>query len=126
MTRYVICQSLVEDDPANILQQLGTQVEFNRTTYVENTLSTPPIAKIDSVALTYGCQEYMWQWRFYGIGGPQAVNPWVGGFTHAKFNPANGLVNYHYVEFNSLAWGENLGYVVTLPESYGGGILPPS
>lgn len=47
------------------------------------------------------CNTFVWQWRFYGIGGPSAPDPYVQGFTLGKINEA-GLIDYQYVEFNSL------------------------
>lgn len=47
------------------------------------------------------CNTFVWQWRFYGVGGPTAPDPYVSGFTLGKFNE-DGLIDYQYVEFNSL------------------------
>ncbi|KAK5069579.1 hypothetical protein LTR51_008412 [Lithohypha guttulata] len=78
------------------------------------TTSTPPIPQIDTLSLTVDCNQYVWQWRFYGIGpGP---NPYIQGITLGKINAA-GKIYYQYVEFNSLAWAENSGYKVTPPTS---------
>ncbi|KAK5094448.1 hypothetical protein LTR70_004116 [Exophiala xenobiotica] len=91
---------------------LGDIVETGKATYVTDTLSTPPIPQIDTLSLTVDCNQFVWQWRFYGIGpGP---NEYIQGFTLIKLNSA-GLINYQYVEFNSLAWAENSGYTVTPP-----------
>ncbi|KAK5937864.1 hypothetical protein PMZ80_009993 [Knufia obscura] len=111
-------------DSINSLRQapLGTIVETDKVTYVNDTLSTPAIPQIDSLSLTVDCNQFVWQWRFYGIGpGP---NPYIQGFTLVKVNSA-GLINYQYVEFNSLAWAENSGYTVT-PPTTGPFAAPPS
>ena len=101
--------------------QLGTIVETDAASYINDTLSTPPIPQIDLLSLTVECNQFVWQWRFYGIGpGP---NPYIQGFTLATVNSA-GLINYQYVEFNSLAWAENSGYTVTPPTT--GPFAPPS
>ena len=64
------------------------------------------------MSLTVECNQFVWQWRFYGIGpGP---NPWIQGFTLGKVN-SDGQIYYQYVEFNSLAWAEDIGFTVIPP-----------
>lgn len=95
-------------------------METDKATYIADTTSTPPIPQIDTLSLVVECNEYVWQWRFYGIGpGP---NPYIQGFTRALVND-DGLIYYQYVEFNSLAWAENSGYTVSPPVSLP---LPPA
>lgn len=94
--------------------QVGTVIYSDRETYVTNTLSSPPVPQIDTLALVVECNTFVWQWRFYGIGGPTAPDPYVQGFTLATINEA-GLIDYQYVEFNSLAWATNAGFTVTPP-----------
>jgi len=81
--------------------QPGTVIYEDRATYLNNTLSSPPIPKIETINLVVDCNTFVWQWRFYGVGGPTAPDPYVSGFTLGKFNE-EGLIDYQYVEFNSL------------------------
>lgn len=53
----------------------------------------------------------VWQWQFNGIGSGEYR---VQGMTIIKVNQYK-LVNYQYVEFNSLAWGIDIGFNVTVP-----------
>lgn len=96
--------------------QLGTLVEPNATTYVTNTLSAPPIPEINSLALLYNCTHIFWQWQFIGVGGPTAPNR-VNGFVLIEVDNERETqpVVSQYVEFNSLAWAENIGFVVEPP-----------
>ena len=96
----IFADNIIEyGDSINSLRQapLGTIVETDKESYIADTLSTPPIPQIDTLSLTVDCNQFVWQWRFYGIG---PVNPYIQGFTLAKVNSA-GLIDYQYVEFNS-------------------------
>lgn len=55
----------------------------------------------------------VWEWRFYGIG--RGPNPYIQGFTLGKIN-SQGKIYYQHVEFNSLAWAQNVGFSVNPPQ----------
>ncbi len=55
----------------------------------------------------------VWQWEFLGIG--SGVNS-IRGVTIITVD-GNSQVTHQYVEFNSLAWAENIGFSVTPPAS---------
>jgi hypothetical protein len=78
-----------------------------------DTLSTPPIPQINTIAIVNNKYDQMvWQWEFIGIG-PQFR---VRGFTLITVDPASCQVVQQYVEFNSLAWAIDIGFEVTVPE----------
>jgi hypothetical protein len=99
--------------------QLGTQVENGKAMYIEDTLSTPPIPQINTLAVVHGCNQMVWQWEFIGIG-PQFR---VRGMTLITVDQDNKVAE-QYVEFNSLAWAIDIGFNVTPPTT--GPFAPPS
>ncbi|KAK4935517.1 hypothetical protein LTR10_023428 [Elasticomyces elasticus] len=88
---------------------LGTQVENGKATYINDTLSTPPIPTINTLAVVAGCNQMVWQWEFLGIG--TGANR-VRGMTLITVDSGSKIVE-QYVEFNSLAWGADIGFNIT-------------
>ncbi|RVX74168.1 hypothetical protein B0A52_02000 [Exophiala mesophila] len=90
---------------------LGTQVENGKAKYIEETLGSPPIPSITTIAIVHGCTDMVWQWQFDGIGTGQYR---VRGFTLIEVDQ-NKQVAYQYVEFNGLAWALDIGFTITPP-----------
>lgn len=91
--------------------QIGQRVENGKATYIMDTLSTPPIPTINTIAVVHDCKHVVWQWEFLGIGSGQYR---VRGFTLATFNDAKQVAE-QYVEFNGLAWAADIGFTITPP-----------
>ena len=89
--------------------QLGTQVENGKQHYINDTLSTEPIAQINTLNVVAGCNQMVWQWEFIGIGTGEYR---IRGMTLITVD-ANSSIVEQYVEFNSLAWGANIGFNIT-------------
>jgi len=90
---------------------LGTIVENGKQRYINDTLSTPPIPQINTLAIVHGCNQMVWQWEFLGIG--TGANR-VRGMTLITVDGMNQVMQ-QYVEFNSLAWGADIGFNITPP-----------
>lgn len=105
---WSFCTSLTITSPH---LQLGTIVEDSKQTYITDTLSTPPIPTILTLAIVHSCTQMVWQWEFQGIGSGQNRIRGVTIITVAD----NKQVVHQYVEFNSLAWAENIGFNITPP-----------
>lgn len=71
---------------------------------------------INSLALLYNCTHIFWQWQFIGVGGPMAPNR-INGFVLIEVDNSRKVqpIVSQYVEFNSLAWAENIGFTVEPP-----------
>lgn len=92
-------------------------VEPDGRTYVENVLSAPPLARIDSLASLHNCTHIMEHWDFYGVGGPQNANIPVRGFSLTKVDLSRAVqpVVWRQVEFNSIQWANNTGFTIEFP-----------
>jgi len=77
--------------------------------YIENTLSTPPLAQVNTLNVVHDCNQVAWHFEFIGLG-PQRIR----GFDYFLVN-SKGQIYEEYVEFNSLAWAEDTGFNVTPP-----------
>jgi hypothetical protein len=93
------------------ISQLGTIVENGKQHYINDTLSTPPIPQINTLAIVHGCNQMVWQWEFLGIG--TGTNR-VRGMTLITVDGMSQVM-MQYVEFNSLAWGADIGFNITPP-----------
>ncbi|KAI1625335.1 hypothetical protein EDD37DRAFT_629358 [Exophiala viscosa] len=88
---------------------LGTQVENGKQHYINDTLSTEPIPQINTLNVVAGCNQMVWQWEFLGIGTGEYR---ISGMTLITVDAGSKIVE-QYVEFNSLAWGANIGFNIT-------------
>lgn len=89
--------------------QLGTQVENGAAKYIAETLGSPPIPVVTTLGIVHDCTQMVWFWEFDGIGTGQYR---VRGMTFIHVND-QALVDMQNVEFNSLAWGADIGFQIT-------------
>lgn len=76
--------------------------------YITETLASPGIPSITTLDIIHGCSSMVWQWEFNGIGSGQYR---VRGVSILKVNEEK-KVYYSYIEFNSIAWGLDIGFQV--------------
>ena len=74
-----------------------------------DTLSSPPIPSVTTLGVVHDCTQMVWFWQFDGIGSSEFR---VRGMTFIHVN-SDQLVDMQNVEFNSLAWGADIGFQIT-------------
>ena len=86
----------------------------NSTQYIADGLSAPPIPVIQTVDSFHSCDRFLWYFEFDGIGSGKYR---VRGMTLGTVDLSTGLGSHQVIEFNSLAWAEDVGFTVIPPSS---------
>lgn len=76
-------------------------------------MTNAPAFKVDTLEVFHDCNRISWRWNASKIG----INKYpVKGFNTFTVNsPAKGQVQKSYIEFSSIAWGQDIGWVCTAP-----------
>jgi len=90
---------------------LGTVTFQGKDTYIESTLGAPASSGIETILIIPACGYITWHWVFYGIGSMEYE---IKGFNLFEITAA-GQINTTRLEFNSIAWGADTGYVTLFP-----------
>jgi hypothetical protein len=73
------------------------------------------VYQITTLNIWHSCREIIWRWNFVLFPGAtpvQGINVFALG--------DNGKIDQTYIEFNSAAWAQNLGFTVTAPPGFVG------
>jgi hypothetical protein len=91
--------------------------------YIDNNLSGAPVTGVNTLNIIPACQYILWQWIFTGVGSGEQQ---VAGF-HLFEVDGDGQLLSAIFEFNSVAWGADLGYHTLFPgQNCVGDPIPPS
>ena len=69
------------------------------------------------VDVFYQCNKIAWEWIANGIG--MNVSP-AKGFNKIVVDPQTGIIKSNDIEFNSIAWGRDMGWTCTAPPAGAG------
>jgi hypothetical protein len=92
--------------------QLGTVTFPNKANYIFNLLAAPPVPSFQTFAIFHDCWNIAWRWQINGLGGIP-----IKGINAMAANPLTGQLSVDYLEFNSIAWGRDVGWTCTPPQS---------
>lgn len=86
---------------------------FNgKQAYITGVGYAPAIPSMTTLDVWHDCDTIGWQWVVNNLA--RNVSP-VKGFNKFMIDPSTGLVQSSNLEFNSIAWGEDLGGTWTAP-----------
>lgn len=88
------------------MSQQGGPSFNGKAAYIAGIEHAPAIPSMTDIDIWHDCTKIGWQWIVNGLG--MHVSP-VKGFNKFTINPSTGIVQSSYLEFNSVAWGEDLG-----------------
>ncbi|KAK5097044.1 hypothetical protein LTS08_007064 [Lithohypha guttulata] len=101
-------------DSINVLagHPQGSVTYDDKQTYLTGLRGAPPIPSMTDYDILAGCDSIYWFWLADGIG--RDISP-VKGFNRFRVNPKTGEIKTVEIEFNSIAWGRDIGWTCTPP-----------
>lgn len=85
-----------------------------RDAFVQSVSGAPAIGSMQDLDIIPGCNKIVWQWYAKGVG--MNVSP-VKGFNKITVDVSTGRILATDLEFNSVAWGRDIGWTCTPPPS---------
>ncbi|KPI39672.1 uncharacterized protein AB675_3500 [Cyphellophora attinorum] len=104
-----------ESDSINYLAgyPLGSQSFTGKEAYISDLSTAPPIPSFETLEILHTCNQIIWRWNIPHL----ALDKYpVKGIQVLYVNdPKSGQVNKAVLEFSSIAWGGDIGWVCTPP-----------
>ena len=67
---------------------------------------------MDTLSVFHDCNNILWRWNVKGL----ALNVYpVKGMNQFTVDPKTGQISQSNIEFNSIAWGTDIGFTCTPP-----------
>ncbi len=92
--------------------QQGASSFSNKQDFINSVAGAPAVSIMNDLNIFHDCNKIGWQWLVDGLA--LDVSP-VKGFNKLTVDPKTGIVKSTDLEFNSVAWGRNLGWTCTAP-----------
>jgi len=91
---------------------LGSVTTSSKEEYIQETENAPPDSGIETIfTAVANCRNIIWHWNFPQVGSAQYP---VKGFNYFQLNEYC-QVDTMSIEFNSIAWGSDIGFTTTPP-----------
>lgn len=86
---------------------------FNgKQAFIDGVANAPAIPSMTDLDTFHNCNKILWEWRVDGLG--RNVSP-VKGINKIVVDPNTGVIKSVDLEFNSIAWGRDIGWTCTAP-----------
>jgi len=91
---------------------LGGSTFVGRTGFINGVVTAPAIPSMQTLAVFHDCTNILWRWLVTGLGSGEYE---IKGMNHFIASPLTGQISTDYLEFNSIAWGRDIGWTCTPP-----------
>lgn len=96
--------------------QQGAVSFGSKQAFIDGVTGAPAIPVMNDLDIFHDCNKIAWQWLVDNLA--MDVSP-VKGFNKITVDPRTGVVKSNDIEFNSIAWGRDLGWTCSAPPAQG-------
>lgn len=84
----------------------------SKAAYIASLLNAPPTPPFQILQIFHDCTNIAFRWIINGLG--KSIDE-IKGINQLVASPLSGQLSYDYLEFNSIAWGRDVGWTCTPP-----------
>lgn len=92
--------------------QLGSSSFNSKQEYISSLVYAPPVPSFTTLEIFHDCTKISWRWNIPQLGA--SIYP-IKGINDFEVNPKTGQMKVNNLEFNSIAWGTDIGWTCTPP-----------
>ena len=111
---YPVClpSTIISYSTSLTVTQLNSISFPNKAAYIASLLNAPPTPPFQILQSFHDCTNIGFRWIINGLG--KNIDQ-IKGINQLVANPLTGQLSFDYLEFNSIAWGRDVGWTCTPP-----------